>query len=62
MEEFILNAIVKALGPAKSANIDRTVDLFAFGVDSLQGTRIRNVCQKELFLAGNTLGQNGGLP
>ncbi|KAJ7918788.1 L-aminoadipate-semialdehyde dehydrogenase [Mycena leptocephala] len=58
LEEFILNAIVKALGPAKSANIDRTVDLFAFGVDSLQGTRIRNVCQKELFLAGNTLGQN----
>ncbi|KAJ7743089.1 L-aminoadipate-semialdehyde dehydrogenase [Mycena metata] len=58
LEEFILNAIVKALGPSKSANIDRKVDLFAFGVDSLQGTRIRNVCQKELFLAGNTLGQN----
>ncbi|KAJ7113690.1 L-aminoadipate-semialdehyde dehydrogenase [Mycena crocata] len=58
LEEFILNAIVKALGPAKAANIDRTVDLFAFGVDSLQGTRVRNVCQKELFLAGKTLGQN----
>ncbi|KAJ7746849.1 L-aminoadipate-semialdehyde dehydrogenase [Mycena maculata] len=58
LEEFILNAIVKALGPAKSANIDRKVDLFAFGVDSLQGTRIRNVCQKDLFLAGKTLGQN----
>ncbi|KAJ7695061.1 L-aminoadipate-semialdehyde dehydrogenase [Mycena rosella] len=58
LEDFILNAIVKALGPAKSANLDRTVDLFAFGVDSLQGTRIRNVCQKELFLAGQTLGQN----
>ncbi|KAJ7626417.1 L-aminoadipate-semialdehyde dehydrogenase [Mycena polygramma] len=58
LEDFILSAIVKALGPAKSANLDRTVDLFAFGVDSLQGTRIRNVCQKELFLAGHTLGQN----
>ncbi|KAJ7460644.1 L-aminoadipate-semialdehyde dehydrogenase [Mycena latifolia] len=58
LEEFILNAIVKVLGPAKAANLDRKVDLFAFGVDSLQGTRIRNVCQKELFLAGHTLGQN----
>ncbi|KAJ7173762.1 L-aminoadipate-semialdehyde dehydrogenase [Mycena filopes] len=58
LEEFILSAIVKTLGPVKSANIDRKVDLFAFGVDSLQGTRIRNVCQKELFLAGGTLGQN----
>ncbi|KAJ7257959.1 L-aminoadipate-semialdehyde dehydrogenase [Mycena haematopus] len=58
LEAFIFNTIVKALGPAKSANLDSKVDLFAFGVDSLQGTRIRNVCQKELFLAGGTLGQN----
>ncbi|KAJ7281917.1 L-aminoadipate-semialdehyde dehydrogenase [Mycena rebaudengoi] len=58
LEQFILSAIVKALGPVKSANIDRNVDLFAFGVDSLQGTRIRNVCQKELFLGGQNLGQN----
>jgi hypothetical protein len=59
LEVFILNTISKALGPAKAAGLDRSVDLFAFGVDSLQGTRIRNVCQKELFLAGQTLGQNG---
>ncbi|KAJ7132141.1 L-aminoadipate-semialdehyde dehydrogenase [Mycena epipterygia] len=58
LEEFILKAIVKTLGPVKSADVDRKVDLFAFGVDSLQGTRIRNICQKELFLGGNTLGQN----
>ncbi|KAJ7089700.1 L-aminoadipate-semialdehyde dehydrogenase [Mycena belliarum] len=58
LEEYILKAIVKVLGPAKAANLNREVDLFSFGVDSLQGTRIRNVCQKDLFLAGNTLGQN----
>ncbi|KAJ7493419.1 L-aminoadipate-semialdehyde dehydrogenase [Mycena galericulata] len=58
LEDFILNAIVKTLGPTRSANINRKVDLFAFGVDSLQGTRIRNICQKDLFLAGKTLGQN----
>ncbi|KAJ6496764.1 L-aminoadipate-semialdehyde dehydrogenase [Mycena vulgaris] len=58
LEVFILDAIVRTLGPVKSANLDRKVDLFAFGVDSLQGTRIRNVCQKELFLSGQTLGQN----
>ncbi|KAK7031412.1 L-aminoadipate-semialdehyde dehydrogenase [Favolaschia claudopus] len=58
LKDFIFNTIVKALGPVKSANLDHVVDLFAFGVDSLQGTRIRNVFQKELFLAGNTLGQN----
>ncbi|KAJ7880350.1 L-aminoadipate-semialdehyde dehydrogenase [Mycena olivaceomarginata] len=59
LEQFILNEIVKALGPVKSANLDSKVYLFAFGVDSLQGTRIRNVCQKDLFLSGYTLGQNG---
>ncbi|KAJ6624936.1 L-aminoadipate-semialdehyde dehydrogenase [Mycena sp. CBHHK59/15] len=58
LEDFILDAIAKTLGPAKSANLDRQVDLFAFGVDSLQGTRIRNICQKELDIAGNSLGQN----
>ncbi|KAJ7355604.1 L-aminoadipate-semialdehyde dehydrogenase [Mycena albidolilacea] len=58
LEQFILNAIVKALGPVKSVNLDSKVDLFAFGVDSLQGTRIRNVFQKDLFLSGNILGQN----
>ncbi|KAF7293216.1 L-aminoadipate-semialdehyde dehydrogenase [Mycena chlorophos] len=58
LEVFILDTVTKTLGPAKSANLGRSVDLFAFGVDSLQGTRIRNVLQKELFLGGNTLGQN----
>ncbi|KAJ7623485.1 L-aminoadipate-semialdehyde dehydrogenase [Roridomyces roridus] len=58
LEDFIMGAIAQALGPAKAANIDRTVDLFAFGVDSLQGTRIRNVLQRELWLGGSTLGQN----
>ncbi|KZT08463.1 uncharacterized protein LAESUDRAFT_735996 [Laetiporus sulphureus 93-53] len=45
---FISNAIAQALG----------ADLFAFGVDPLQATRIRNICQNELELNGRTFGQN----
>ncbi|CAK5267785.1 unnamed protein product [Mycena citricolor] len=58
LEEYIMRTIEKTLGQVKAANLTRTVDLFAFGVDSLQGTRIRNVCQKELDLSGQVLGQN----
>lgn len=57
--DYILKVIAKTLGPVKSANLTPTVDLFAFGVDSLQGTRIRNQLQKELELGGQVLGQNG---
>ncbi|KAJ7065190.1 L-aminoadipate-semialdehyde dehydrogenase [Mycena amicta] len=58
LETFIFDTIVKTLGPIKSINLEPTADLFAFGVDSLQGTRIRNVLQKELYIAGHSLGQN----
>ncbi|KAK7690571.1 hypothetical protein QCA50_005669 [Cerrena zonata] len=56
--EYIFKVITKTLGPVKSADLTQTVDLFAFGVDSLQGTRIRNQIQKELELGGRILGQN----
>ncbi|KAI0726890.1 L-aminoadipate-semialdehyde dehydrogenase [Fomitopsis betulina] len=58
LEDFILNAITQTLGSTKAAKLTKTSDLFAFGVDSLQATRIRNICQKELELNGRTLGQN----
>ncbi|KZT73346.1 L-aminoadipate-semialdehyde dehydrogenase [Daedalea quercina L-15889] len=58
LEDFIFNAITHTLGATKAAKLTKTSDLFAFGVDSLQATRIRNVCQKELELNGPTLGQN----
>jgi hypothetical protein len=58
LEDFILKAIVQTLGASKAAYLSKTTDLFAFGVDSLQATRIRNICQKELELNGKTLGQN----
>ncbi|KZT08698.1 L-aminoadipate-semialdehyde dehydrogenase [Laetiporus sulphureus 93-53] len=58
LEDFILNAIAQTLGALRAANLTKTTDLFAFGVDSLQATRIRNICQKELELNGRTLGQN----
>lgn len=58
LEDYVFNVIAKTLGLVKSASLTKDVDLFAFGVDSLQGTRIRNAMQKELELSGQTLGQN----
>lgn len=58
LESFLTQAIVQTLGSTKSKNLTRESDLFAFGVDSLQATRIRNICQKELELEGVVLGQN----
>lgn len=62
LEKFIFDAIVQTLGATRSAALNNTTDLFAFGVDSLQATRIRNICQKELDLGGHTLGQNSKPP
>ena len=59
LEVYIFVTIAKALGPSRSAKLDRKVDLFAFGVDSLQATRIRNSLQKELELGTHSLGQTG---
>ncbi|PCH34315.1 L-aminoadipate-semialdehyde dehydrogenase [Wolfiporia cocos MD-104 SS10] len=58
LEDFIFKAVTQTLGAAKAAKLTKTSDLFAFGVDSLQSTRIRNICQKELELNGQSLGQN----
>lgn len=58
LEQFIFDTITKTLGANKAAKLNNTVDLFAFGVDSLQGTRIRNSLQQRLELSGKTLGQN----
>ncbi|KAK7060800.1 hypothetical protein VNI00_000533 [Paramarasmius palmivorus] len=59
LENYLLKTIAKAVGPIKAAKLTRDVDLFAFGVDSLQATRVRNSCWKELDLGGGVnLGQN----
>lgn len=58
LEQFIFDVITKTLGANKAAKLSKTVDLFAFGVDSLQGTRIRNTLQQRLELGGKSLGQN----
>lgn len=59
LEEFILKTTIKTLGQSKSTHLNKTTDLFAFGVDSLQAIKIRNICQKNLELNGKILGQNG---
>ncbi|GBE77228.1 putative three-domain protein [Sparassis crispa] len=58
LQEFIYKAIVQTFGASKATKLTKSTDLFAFGVDSLQATRIRNICQKELELNGHTLVQN----
>ncbi|KAJ3895239.1 L-aminoadipate-semialdehyde dehydrogenase [Lentinula edodes] len=58
VEDYLLQIITRTLGSTKASKLDKKADLFAFGVDSLQATRIRNICQKELDLGDHVLGQN----
>ncbi|KAJ3966024.1 L-aminoadipate-semialdehyde dehydrogenase [Lentinula raphanica] len=58
LEGHILQTIIRTLGSTKASKLDKQADLFAFGVDSLQGTRVRNILQKELDLGDHVLGQN----
>lgn len=50
--------IITALGDKGSENLTTTTDLFAFGVDSLQAARFRNVISKSLDLGGRPLRSN----
>ncbi|KAF9266782.1 L-aminoadipate-semialdehyde dehydrogenase [Marasmius fiardii PR-910] len=58
LEGYLLDAIKKTVGPGKATKLTKDIDLFAFGVDSLQATRVRNSAQKELDLGDVVLGQN----
>jgi hypothetical protein len=63
MEAFLTEAILEAIGKDSSASaLGPTVDLFEFGVDSLQATRVRNTISKSLDLGvednNKILGQN----
>lgn len=58
MEAFLTSTIITALGEKTSADLSPSTDLFAYGVDSLQATRVRNVIQKSLELGDAKLGQN----
>lgn len=58
METFLADTIRGALGDKAASGLEPDTDLFAFGVDSLQATRVRNVVQKSLELGDATLGQN----
>lgn len=69
MEAFLTTTLSDVLGPATNASssvgggsgqLGPETDLFAYGVDSLQATRVRNVISKGLELGSNpvNLGQN----
>ena len=61
METFITKAILEVWGK-DAEDLEPTTDLFAFGIDSLQATRVRNSIVKSLDLGlednSKALGQN----
>ncbi|WVR04609.1 hypothetical protein IAU60_001620 [Kwoniella sp. DSM 27419] len=59
MMSFLAETILTALGEKAAEGLSPSTDLFAYGVDSLQATRVRNVITKTLELGqGVNLGQN----
>ena len=58
LEAFLTQTITTALGEKASTNLTASTDLFSYGVDSLQATRVRNVISKSLELGDVSLGQN----
>lgn len=58
MQSFLHTTISTALSAKASSDLTMTTDLFAYGVDSLQATRVRNDIIKSLELGDITLGQN----
>lgn len=58
MESFLTSTILKALGDKAGPDLAPSTDLFSYGVDSLQATRVRNVITKSLELGDAKVGQN----
>ncbi|KAL1653329.1 putative NRPS-like protein biosynthetic cluster [Didymella pomorum] len=56
LESFIRTTVTKSLPQAE--DIDRSVDFFSLGLDSLQSILIRTDILKTVDVSGNTLGQN----
>ena len=58
MTVFLYETIIATLGENSTKGLTSDTDLFEFGVDSLQATRVRNVISKSLEMGNITLGQN----
>ena len=58
LEAFLTNLIRSAMGDKAGADLTPSTDLFSYGVDSLQATRVRNDILKQLELGDAKLGQN----
>lgn len=58
MQEFLRGLIVAALGDKATSDLGPSTDLFSYGVDSLQATRVRNDIIKQSELGDAKLGQN----
>lgn len=58
LETLLHQIIADVVGPTKGALLTKDVDLFTFGVDSLQCARVRNSVMKRVEMKGGVLGQN----
>lgn len=58
MQSFLHDLITTALGDKASSDLQPNTDLFSYGVDSLQATRVRNDIIKQAELGDVSLGQN----
>lgn len=58
MRDWLRNEIVVSISGLDASDIADNADLFSFGVDSLQSSRLRGKILKEIQLNGNPLSQN----
>jgi hypothetical protein len=59
LQDFIHQAITKTVEGNDASALTLDTDLFTYGVNSLQASRIRTILKKELDFGGQELGQNG---
>ena len=58
LEQHVTQVISETIGNAKAAKIQPTTDLFNFGIDSLQSSRIRLLLVRSVDIGDNELSQN----
>lgn len=59
LEDYLFNIISSVLDAHHVAGLNHTVDLFAFGVDSLHASRIQNHIQQDIDLGEHKLSSTG---
>ncbi|KII84539.1 hypothetical protein PLICRDRAFT_117812 [Plicaturopsis crispa FD-325 SS-3] len=58
LQSFLSDAIARTLGAARAAGLKEDTDLFNFGIDSLQATRVRMLVVREVDVGEGVVSQN----